>query len=201
MGFAVGNPMNLLMVIAVYATISKQLGLPLRFPGTEAAYRALYQVTSANILARATDWAGSTPGAANEIFNITNGDYFRGQHMWPRIAKAFHMERSDPVPTPLTNYMTDKAALWDEIVRKHNLQQIPMSSLFRGASATLSSITVSTTSAARSKLEEPAFRTVLIQKICSLISSTSFAETRLFLNWHNLYWQPKPACTSWLMAP
>ena len=38
MGFAVGNPMNLLMVIAVYATISKQLGLPLRFPGTEAAY-------------------------------------------------------------------------------------------------------------------------------------------------------------------
>ena len=64
MGFAVGNPMNLLMVIAVYATISKHLGLPLRFPGTEAAYRALYQVTSADILARATDWAGSTPAAA-----------------------------------------------------------------------------------------------------------------------------------------
>jgi hypothetical protein len=34
--------MNLLMVIAVYAAISKELGLPLRFPGTEAAYRALY---------------------------------------------------------------------------------------------------------------------------------------------------------------
>jgi nucleoside-diphosphate-sugar epimerase len=129
MGFAVGNPMNLLMVIAVYATISKQLGIPLRFPGTEAAYRALYQVTSADILARATDWAGSTPAAANEIFNITNGDYFRWQHMWPRIAKAFHMELSDPVPTPLTNYMTDKAALWDEIVRKHNLQQIPYEQL------------------------------------------------------------------------
>ena len=129
MGIAVGNPMNLLMVIAVYATISKQLGLPLRFPGTEAAYRALYQVTSADILARATDWAGSTPAAANEIFNITNGDYFRWQHMWPRIAKAFHMELADPVPTPLTNYMTDKAALWDEIVRKHNLQQIPYEQL------------------------------------------------------------------------
>src|SRR6478736_2131490 len=45
-GYAVGNPMNLLTVIAVYAAISKALGLPLRFPGTEGAYRALYQVTS-----------------------------------------------------------------------------------------------------------------------------------------------------------
>src|SRR5947209_2892535 len=86
-GFAVGNPMNLLMAIAVYAAISKELGLPLRFPGTEKAYGALYQVTSADILARATDWAGSTPAAANEIFNITNGDYFRWKFMWPRIAK------------------------------------------------------------------------------------------------------------------
>jgi hypothetical protein len=31
-GYAVGNPMNLLMVISVYAAISKELGLPLRFP-------------------------------------------------------------------------------------------------------------------------------------------------------------------------
>lgn len=30
-GFAVGNPMNLSMVIAVYAAISKELGIPLRF--------------------------------------------------------------------------------------------------------------------------------------------------------------------------
>ena len=41
-GFAVGNPMNLTMVIAIYAAISRELGLPLRFPGTEAAYGALY---------------------------------------------------------------------------------------------------------------------------------------------------------------
>jgi nucleoside-diphosphate-sugar epimerase len=129
MGFAVGNPMNLLMVIAVYATISKELGLPLRFPGTEAAYRALYQVTSAEILAKATDWAGSTPAAADEIFNITNGDYFRWQHMWPRIAKAFQMEYVDPVPIPLATYMTDKAPLWDQIVRKYGLQPIPYKQL------------------------------------------------------------------------
>jgi nucleoside-diphosphate-sugar epimerase len=126
-GFAVGNPMNLAMVIAVYAVISKELGLPLRFPGTESAYRALYQVTSADILARATVWAGTHTAARNEIFNITNGDYFRWQHMWPRIAKMFDMEIADPVPMPLAVYMQDKSALWDHIVHKHQLQKIPYS--------------------------------------------------------------------------
>jgi hypothetical protein len=53
-GFAVGNPMNLPMVIAIYATISRELGIPLRFPGTPAAYSVLYQITSGEILARAT---------------------------------------------------------------------------------------------------------------------------------------------------
>jgi nucleoside-diphosphate-sugar epimerase len=124
-GYATGNPMNLAMVIAVYAVISRELGLPLRFPGTEAAYRALYQVTSANILASAAAWAGETSVAANEIFNITNGDYFRWQFMWPRIAKMFQMEVAEPVPMPLAVYMADKAALWTEITRKYHLQSTP----------------------------------------------------------------------------
>ena len=116
--------MNLGMSIAVYATVSKELGLPLRFPGTEEAYRALYQLTSAEILAKATAWAGQSNAARNEIFNITNGDYFRWQHMWPRIAKMFDMEIADPIPIPLRVYMADKASLWDEIIRKYRLQAI-----------------------------------------------------------------------------
>jgi nucleoside-diphosphate-sugar epimerase len=128
-GFAVGNPMNLTMVIAVYAAISKELGLPLRFPGTEAAYRALYQVTSAEILAEAADWAGQTDAARGEIFNITNGDYFRWQHMWPKIANAFGMAVADPVPMPLATYMADKAPLWARMVEKYGLQAIPYETL------------------------------------------------------------------------
>jgi len=128
-GFAFGNPMNLTMVIAVYAAISKELGLPLRFPGTEAAYRALYQVTSARILARAADWAGSEPAARNEIFNITNGDYFRWEHLWPRIARACGMEWAPPVPMPLATYMADKGPLWDAMTAKYGLRPIPYGQL------------------------------------------------------------------------
>jgi nucleoside-diphosphate-sugar epimerase len=123
-GFAIGNPMNLTMVIAVYAAISRELGLPLRFPGTEAAYRALYQVTSAEILAEATAWAGRESAARNEIFNITNGDYFRWQHMWPRIARCFDLDVAEPVPTPLTTYMADKGPLWERMTAKYGLKPI-----------------------------------------------------------------------------
>jgi nucleoside-diphosphate-sugar epimerase len=121
-GYAVGNPMNLTMVIGVYAAISKELGLPLRFPGPDAAYRALYQVTSANILAKAAAWAGETASAANEIFNITNGDYFRWQFMWPKIARAFQMEVAEPIPMPLKVYMSDKGPLWSRMTEKYSLK-------------------------------------------------------------------------------
>ena len=128
-GFALGTPIHLAMVIAVYAAISKELGLPLRYPGTEAAYRALYQVTSADILAEAADWAGQTPAARGEIFNITNGDYFRWQHMWPKIARAFAIETAEPVPTPLASYMADKGTLWERLVQRHGLQKVPYETL------------------------------------------------------------------------
>ena len=125
LGFGIGNPMNLGMSIAVYAAISKELGLPLRFPGTEKSYQVLYQLTSADILAKATIWAGQTEAARNEIFNITNGDYFRWRHLWPRIAAMCDMPMADPVPTPLTVYMADKKPVWEAIVKRHNLQPIP----------------------------------------------------------------------------
>ena len=44
-GFSPGTPMSILPAIAVYAAISKELGLPLRFPGKPAAYDTIYQVT------------------------------------------------------------------------------------------------------------------------------------------------------------
>jgi nucleoside-diphosphate-sugar epimerase len=124
-GFGLGNPMNLGMSIAVYAAISKELGLPLRFPGTEKTYGILYQITSAEILAKATTWAGQSEAAKNEIFNVTNGDYFRWKYLWPRIAAMFDMPAADPVPMPLTVYMADKKPVWEAIVRKHGLQPLP----------------------------------------------------------------------------
>lgn len=124
-GLSIGSPMNLAMVIAVYAIISKALGLPLRFPGKPGAYRALAQVTDAALLARATEWAATEERCANEIFNVTNGDLFRWEYLWPKFAEFFAMEYEPPQTISLAERMADKRPVWEELVMKHGLQPIP----------------------------------------------------------------------------
>ncbi len=123
-GFALGNPMNLVMAIAVYASICKALGIPLRHPGSLANHRALYQVSDAGLLARALTWMAESPAAENQAFNITNGDLFRWEQIWPRVARFFEMDWAPPQPLSLTQMMSDKAGLWAELVARHGLQDI-----------------------------------------------------------------------------
>ncbi|UDM51973.1 SDR family oxidoreductase [Cupriavidus sp. MP-37] len=127
--FAIGNPMNLVMVLAVYATISKALGLPLRHPGSEGNARALYNVTDSGLLARACLWMATDPAAANEPFNVTNGDIFRWHDLWPAIAQYFDMETAPAQKIDLVQMMADKGPLWEQLVREHNLRPIPYEQL------------------------------------------------------------------------
>lgn len=120
-GFGLGNPMNLAIAIAVYAAISKQLDLPLRFPGKPGAYDTLMEMTDAGLLARATVWAATTASCANQAFNITNGDLFRWSEMWPKIAAFFDLEVAPPLPMSLATIMGDKEQLWNEMVAHHDL--------------------------------------------------------------------------------
>jgi nucleoside-diphosphate-sugar epimerase len=123
-GFGLSNPMNLALVIAIYASMSKELGLPLRFPGKPGAYDSLLEMTEAGLLARATIWAATTPACANQALNITNGDLFRWSEMWPKIAAYFGLEVAPPLPMNLTSIMADKAPLWASMVASHGLADI-----------------------------------------------------------------------------
>ena len=125
MGFNIGNPLNLLAGLAVYAAISKELGLPLKFPGHEAHYRSVYQVTDAGLLARAAHWAATTPACANQAFNITNGDFFRWESLWPRIADLFDMKPGPVQTIDLVAFMADKGTLWQRMVETHDLMSVP----------------------------------------------------------------------------
>jgi nucleoside-diphosphate-sugar epimerase len=122
-GFALGNPMNLVMTIAIYAAMSRELGIPLRFPGKPGAYDTLLEMTDAGLLARATLWAATDPRCANQAFNIANGDLFRWNTMWPAIARAFDIDVAPPLPVSLDDVMADKEPLWNAMVAKHHLQQ------------------------------------------------------------------------------
>lgn len=128
-GTATGNPMNLAMVIAVYASISKELGLPLRFPGKAGAYDKLLEMTDATLLAKATVWAATDPRCANQAFNITNGDLFRWEELWPKLAGWFGLETAPPLPMNLQVIMNDKEELWKKIQEKYGLEQHSYESL------------------------------------------------------------------------
>src|SRR5919201_1561182 len=121
-GFAPGTPMSLAPAIAVYAAISKELGLPLRFPGKPGAYSSIYQVTESAHFANAALWAASTPRCGLEAFNVTNGDYFRWKNLWPKLAAAFDMPAGDVQTISLTAHMIDNAPLWRVMTEKYGLK-------------------------------------------------------------------------------
>ncbi|MGW6279254.1 SDR family oxidoreductase [Kribbella sp. NPDC055071] len=120
-GAALGNPMNLAVAIAVYASMSKELGVPLRFPGKPGAYDALLELTDAGLLAKATAWAATTPAAANQAFNITNGDLFRWNELWPSLAGWFGLEVAPPLQLSLVDVMADKEPVWKQMQATHGL--------------------------------------------------------------------------------
>jgi len=117
-GFALGSAMNGLSPIAVYAAISRELGLPLRFPG--GPFR-VQEATDSRLLAGAALWATEASAAANETFNIVNGDCFTWESLWPRIAARFGCALGTPAPARLARIMPDKAALWRRMVARHGL--------------------------------------------------------------------------------
>ena len=120
-GQALGNPMNLAIAIAVYASMSKELGLPLRFPGKPGAHDKIIEMTDAGLLARATVWAATDERCANQAFNITNGDLFRWNEMWPKIAASFGLDTAPPLPMSLDTIMSDKQPLWEKMKARHGL--------------------------------------------------------------------------------
>lgn len=124
-GTAVGNPMNLPMVIGIYAAISRELGLPLQHPGTAGNLRALYQATDAGLLAKAMVWMATEPRCANQAYNITNGDLIRWENLWPRIARYWGMEAGPRRALSLARAMADKAPVWQRIVARHGLVPHP----------------------------------------------------------------------------
>jgi len=120
-GFSIGSPMNLAMVIAIYASITKELGLPLRFPGKPGAYNILLEMTDASLLAKAIVWAATSDNCKNQAFNINNGDLFRWEELWPKIATYFELDVAPPLHMELDTMMADKEPLWNEMTQKYNL--------------------------------------------------------------------------------
>ena len=90
-GFAMGNFMNLSTAIALYALVSKELSGNdgLTFPGSPAFYTKFDSFTSSKLHAEFCNWAALEPRAANQAFNVVNGDVESWQNLWPKVVEYF----------------------------------------------------------------------------------------------------------------
>ena len=118
-GEAVGSNLNVIPAIGVYAAIRREAGLPLAYPG---GARLVFEMVDVDLLARSFDWAANTPACRNEIFNITNGDVFVWDEVWPAIADSLGMKVGAPEPMALAVEIPKHAAEWAAIVRKYQLK-------------------------------------------------------------------------------
>jgi nucleoside-diphosphate-sugar epimerase len=127
--FAPERSRNLVAVLGAYAAICRELGVPLDFPGTAAAYSVLSELSDATYLAEAIIFISTHPTKKNVAFNVTNGDSFRWSRVWPLLAQWFGIPCGVPRPMKLARWMADKGPVWDRIVARHGLARRSLESL------------------------------------------------------------------------
>jgi len=110
--------LNVLPAIGVYAAIRREKGEPFSFPGGPSF---VWEAADANLVGQVMLWAAQAPQAANEIFNVTNGDVFEWRSAWPAMAKTLGVELGPDEPTSLAAYIRDNADVWSKIVAKYGL--------------------------------------------------------------------------------
>ena len=117
-GEAMGGAMDLIPPLGVYATMLREQGRPLDYPGGAAR---VSQAVDVDLLARAIAWSGEAATACNEPFNVTNGDVFTWENVWPAVSDALGMQPGKPVPLSLAQEYPKWIAPWNELRRQHDL--------------------------------------------------------------------------------
>jgi nucleoside-diphosphate-sugar epimerase len=130
-GYAVGNQMNMAATLGAYAAICKETGRPFVFPGSPQQYEAVVDITDGRVIAKHLLWAATTPVARNNAFNIVNGEVFRWNWMWPKLAEHLGVAAAEYPghAQPLEQQMADMEPVWDDLVAKYGLQTNPLNAV------------------------------------------------------------------------
>ena len=121
-----GVVMNLPPIIGAYAAICRHEGLPFAYPG---GVSWVWEAVDTRLVANALAWGATSPAAAGETFNLTNGEVFEWRDLWPSLAKVLGVEIGPDRPVSLAQLLPAKSDVWDKIVANHGLRPVKMADL------------------------------------------------------------------------
>ena len=110
--------LNVLPAIGVYAAIRREKGEAFNFPGGPSF---VWEAADADLLGQVMVWAAQAPQAANQIFNVTNGDVFEWRSVWPALAETLGVHVGPDGPMSVAAYIRDNADVWAKVVAKYGL--------------------------------------------------------------------------------
>ncbi len=119
-GDASGANMNPALAIGAYASILREAGEPLHFPGQTLEPR-FAEAVDAELVAKALAWAATDPIASGNAYNLTNGDVFVWPQAWKVIAEAMDMTVGDHRPMSFEGELVGRAEEWAAIVHTYGL--------------------------------------------------------------------------------
>jgi nucleoside-diphosphate-sugar epimerase len=125
-GGALGVAMNLIPILGAYGAICRELDRPFVCPGVHGH---VIEAVDADLIAQALAWAADAPAARGQTFNITNGDVFVWENVWPAIAEALGLAPAFGDPVQLSRFLPEHADVWDRIVARHDLRAPPIAGL------------------------------------------------------------------------
>ena len=127
--YRVDEARNMILLVGLYASILRELGLPLVYPGTLRSYRAKTQFSWLPTLARAATWMMTDERCANQAYNIVNGDPMSWSELWPLFADYFGMELGTPEDATFVDFARQHAQTWTGMVSKYGLRRTDLATL------------------------------------------------------------------------
>jgi hypothetical protein len=118
--------MNIIAAIGAYAAVMRELGRPMAFPG---GGRYINAASDSRLIARAAEFTATHETAANETYNVVNGDMLVWHDIWASIASRFGLEAGEPRPMKLANEMPAHEDVWTRVVKRHGLREVSLQGL------------------------------------------------------------------------
>ena len=97
-----------------------------KFPG---GGRYINAASDSRLIAQVAEFAATHEIAANETYNVVNGDMLVWQDIWGSIAERFNMKAGPDEPLELTKAMPTHEATWARIVQREGLRPFTLEQL------------------------------------------------------------------------